>query len=164
MKTILVIIVLIIIGCALFLFTGLYNVSADVKGPSMIEGALSAISSQSVSFHSANVKVPSLKDSTSYIAGLGYYITSCVFCHGGPGIGRSPVSQGLNPAPPSLVQSDISPLPKKTFWIVKHGIKMTGMPSFGKTLSEKTLWDIVNFVNSLPKLKENDFKSLKKNP
>jgi hypothetical protein len=164
MKPLLIIIILIIVAGALFLFTGLYNVAADRKSFPLIEGALEIISSQSVSLHSNSITVPSLKDSASYIVGFGYYVFNCIICHGAPGINRSSISQGLNPEPPSLVESDIAPLPKKVFWIVKHGIQMTGMPSFGKTTSDKELWNIVAFINRMHTLKESDFKALQKKP
>ncbi len=55
----------------------------------------------------------------------------CVNCHGGPGAQWRKFSEGLNPDPPDLkeIVGDIQP--RELFWVVKNGIKMTGMPSFG---------------------------------
>jgi hypothetical protein len=44
------------------------------------------------------------------------------------------------------------------FWVIKNGIKMTGMPAFGPTHEEDELWGVVGFVKILPGLKEEDYK------
>jgi mono/diheme cytochrome c family protein len=46
------------------------------------------------------------------------------------------------------------------FWIVKNGIKMTGMPAFGPTHDDKTIWNIVAFVNQLPNMTAEQYRAL----
>jgi hypothetical protein len=45
------------------------------------------------------------------------------------------------------------------FWIVKHGIKMTGMPSWGNH-SDDELWTTVAFLEKLPGMTEQDYAKL----
>jgi mono/diheme cytochrome c family protein len=85
--------------------------------------------------------------------GLAHYKENCLPCHGGPGIKRAELAQGLNPAPPELDQPMEADIPDaKLFWIVKNGIRMTGMPAFGVNHSDDEIRDILAAVRKLPDL------------
>ena len=58
---------------------------------------------------------------------------------------RSDIGKGLNPEPPDLKKSTDLDL-KELFWIIDNGIKMTGMPSFGITTGDSTLWACAYYV------------------
>jgi hypothetical protein len=46
------------------------------------------------------------------------------------------------------------------FWVVKNGINMTGMPSFGAIdVPDQEIWSIVAFVKKLPTVSDEDFKT-----
>jgi mono/diheme cytochrome c family protein len=46
------------------------------------------------------------------------------------------------------------------FWVIKNGIKMTGMPSFGDIeVSDREIWSIVAFVKKLPTVRDDEFKA-----
>jgi len=47
--------------------------------------------------------------------------------------------------------------------VVKHGIKMTGMPAWGVTHDDDLLWDVVAFVRKLPELTPEQYEALVKN-
>ena len=69
-------------------------------------------------------------------------------------------SEGLNPDPPDLKEVAPHREPGQLFWVIKNGIKMTGMPSFGATgVEDKELWTIAAFVRKLPNVSEPDFKA-----
>ncbi len=83
----------------------------------------------------------------------------CIECHLAPGIDRPEISQGLYPRAPQLRQkSDLSPA--EQFWIIKHGVKLTGMPAWGVTHDDDLLWDLVAFVRNLPDLTADQYKDL----
>ena len=70
-------------------------------------------------------------------------------------------SEGLNPAP-NLDKVINGLQPQEVFWIIKNGIKMTGMPSFGAEdppVADQTIWAIVAFVKKLPSVSDEDFKA-----
>lgn len=84
----------------------------------------------------------------------------CVNCHGAPGVNWQKFSEGLNPDPPDLKEIAAEREPVQLFWVVKNGIRMTGMPSFGSIgVDDKEIWSIVAFVKKLPNVSEADFKS-----
>ncbi len=39
---------------------------------------------------------------------------------------------------------------QELFWIIQNGIRFTGMPAFGKVESPDHIWDLVNYVRTLP--------------
>ena len=63
----------------------------------------------------------------------------CVVCHGAPGKEPSYIRQGLRPEPPNLAESSKRWGGAELFWIIKNGIKMTGMPAFGPTHQDEEI-------------------------
>jgi hypothetical protein len=49
------------------------------------------------------------------------------------------------------------------FWVIKHGIKATGMPAWGVTHSDDMLWDVVAFLRKLPDLSPAEYQALVEN-
>ena len=67
-----------------------------------------------------------------------------------------------NPRAPELRRkTDLTP--SEQFWIIKHGVKMTGMPAWGVTHDDDLLWDVVAFVRKLPELTPEQYETLVKN-
>src|SRR4029450_9687825 len=78
-----------------------------------------------------------------------------------PGMERTEISRGLYPRAPELRRkTDLTPA--EQFWIVKHGVKMTGMPAWGVTHNDELLWDVVAFVRKLPELTPEQYETLVK--
>jgi mono/diheme cytochrome c family protein len=166
MKIVLKLLVLIVVVVAAaigFIYSGLYDVAASAPDRGLIRWAL--VTTQRHSVHRAvegikgKVKVPNLEDPQLVRAGLAHYHEMCVTCHGAPGVNISEIGQGLNPDPPEL--SDVGrDEPEETFWIVKNGIKMTGMPSFGVTHTDDEVWAIVAFTRKMGKLTPQQYQAM----
>jgi mono/diheme cytochrome c family protein len=74
---------------------------------------------------------------------------------------RTEISRGLYPRAPELRRgSDLTPA--EEFWVVKHGLKMTGMPAWGVTHDDEMLWDMVAFLRKLPELSADQYQALVK--
>jgi mono/diheme cytochrome c family protein len=64
------------------------------------------------------------------VCGAAEYDDMCSGCHLAPGQEKTEISKGLYPSPPELSRgNDLNPA--EQFWVLKHGIKMTGMPAWG---------------------------------
>ena len=74
----------------------------------------------------------------------------CQHCHAGPGVERAEWATGMRPRPPHLTEAAVRWEPRKVFWIVRHGVKTSGMPAFGPTQDDRTIWSIAAFVKGLP--------------
>jgi mono/diheme cytochrome c family protein len=82
----------------------------------------------------------------------------CATCHGAPGKEPEELARGLNPPAPDLAHSTVDLSPSEMFLIVKNGIKMTGMPAWGPTHSDSTIWAMVAFLQRLQTLTPETYK------
>ena len=89
---------------------------------------------------------PVVADEANLVAGAKVYRALCAVCHGRPQETLpSPIGRGMFPRPPPLMPPDkgvTDDLVGETHWKVKNGIRLTGMPSFEATLSEKEMWQV----------------------
>jgi mono/diheme cytochrome c family protein len=148
---------------AIVLYTGLYNVAADVPHTQPIYWLLETARERSVKIHARGIPVATkLSDPKRIESGAGQYADMCSACHLAPGMKRTEISRGLYPRAPDLRrETDLTPA--EEFWVVKHGIKMTGMPAWGVTHNDELLWDIVAFLQKLPELTPEQYKTLVEN-
>jgi mono/diheme cytochrome c family protein len=155
---------LVLVGAAAVgIKAGLYNIAADVPHTQPVYWLLETVRDRSIAARARNIIVPNdLDDSNRISRGAGQYADMCSFCHLAPGMKRTEISRGLYPRAPELRrQTDLTPA--EQFWIVKHGVKMTGMPAWGVTHEDELLWDVVAFVRKLPELTPEQYETLVKN-
>ena len=116
-----------------FIYTGIYNIGADAPHSPLVYNLLQELREKAVARGASSIAVPNdLNDPKRIAAGAGLYSEMCTGCHLGPGLERSEMSQGLYPAAPELARGD-DLSPAEQFWTIKHGVKLTAMPAWGKT-------------------------------
>lgn len=151
-----------IVGIA-FLYSGLYPMGADVPHYQPTYWVLETLRERSIARASRDIAVPALNKPERLIAGAADYNDMCAGCHLKPGKSKSDFSIGLYPAPPNLTQShDGDPLEqaRQRFWIIKHGIKASGMPAWGPTHDDERIWNMVAFLQRLPELNSDQYAIL----
>ena len=87
--------------------------------------------------------------------GVRLYAQNCAICHGSSNVDapESPIAKGLYQKPPQLATHGVEDDPEGvTFWKIKHGIRMTGMPSFGSSLNDQQIWTLALFLKHMDKL------------
>lgn len=152
------VIVLILAGIA-FVYSGIYNVAASVPHNPVSAWILSTTMQRSVAMHADHAAAPQLTDAQAH-EGYRFYSETCIYCHGAPGRDPSDIGKGLNPEPPYLPDTAGHWTSEELFWIVKNGIKMTGMPAFGSTHKDDEIWNVVAFVQRLPKMTPEQFNQI----
>ena len=96
---------------------------------------------------------PLALDDENLVPGIALYVTHCQICHGGPDGSPSLIARGLSPEGPQLARHGVEDDPDaSTYWKITHGIRFTGMPAFGKTLSDQERWQITLFLKHMDKL------------
>ena len=80
------------------------------------------------------------------------YEEHCAFCHGGAKAKISPMRDKFNPPAPQLVNRIPHDDDAWLFWVTKHGVRMTGMPTWDGVLSDDEIWKIVAFIKHSDKL------------
>jgi len=151
-------VVLAAIALALFVWSGIYNVGADVPHTRPVFAMMETLRDRSIAAHSRDVTVPNLQDPALVLKGAGQYAAMCTGCHLAPGMEDSEIRPGLYPQPPDLSKMRIDP--KTAFWVVKHGVKMSAMPAWGTSHDDPTIWSMVAFLQKLPDLTPAQYKEI----
>ena len=97
---------------------------------------------------------PIAPDETNLLQGAKVYVNQCAVCHGLPQQHKSPIALGLFPRPPQLFDDDgVTDDPVgQTYWKVKNGIRLTGMPGFEKSLTDSEMWSVTLLLSNADKL------------
>ena len=159
-----------LLGGAIFIYSGLYPIGADVPHNKLTYWLLETLRENSVERASRDIQVPDLNDPALLLAGGADYNDMCTGCHLKPGKDKSDMSQGLYPKPPNLAKEseehghgekvDKLQDAREKFWIIKHGIKASGMPAWGITHDDQRIWAMVAFLQRLPQLTEQQYQIL----
>lgn len=139
-------------------YAGLFNVSALWEDPVLVRWILNETRENSVSSRAASIEVPALGDMEQVEEGFRSFREMCAICHTPPEASDSPTAQGLNPEAPDLAKRALHMSEAELFWVIKNGVRMTGMPAWGPTHKDPELWSIVAFVKTLPDMSGADYK------
>lgn len=159
-NTALALAVLVVLGGLVFVYSGVYNAAATDKHWPATHWLLHVAKERSIALRADDVRVPELGGREQLLAGADAYDQMCAHCHTPPGGGETPVARGLYPAPPDMAHAAEEYSAAELFWIIKHGIKASGMPAWGPSHDDGELWPIVAFVQRLPKLDAEDYQRL----
>ena len=147
------------IAGAVFFFGGFYSIAATQNDPGVVAAALIRVRTASIRHFATDRPPASYGDAATVQDGArAFAARGCANCHGGPGVGWAKFSEGLNPGPPDLKEVAPGLTPAEVFWVVKSGIRMTGMPSFGAIgTPDDEVWKITAFVKALPQVSDKDY-------
>jgi len=84
-----------------------------------------------------------------------HFADHCASCHGNDGRGMTTIGRNLYPkAPDMTLRSTQSLSDGELFWIIKNGVRLTGMPAWGADTpaDDRESWTLVHFIRHLPKL------------
>lgn len=148
-----------LLGAALFIGSGLYNIGADDHHTKSVLAMITQLRDRSIEARLDSLE-PQLTATPAMVkVGAQHYAALCAGCHLAPGYLKSELRTGLYPHPPNLAQEDIQES-RRAFWIIKHGIKMSAMPAWGKTLDDAAIWDVVAFVRKMPGMTPEEYGQL----
>jgi mono/diheme cytochrome c family protein len=144
---------------ALAIYAGIYDIAADEPHSQPVFWLMQMVRDRSIAAHATDTAPVDLSDSKRIASGAVQYEEMCSTCHLAPGMKRTEISWGLYPRAPEL-RRGTRLTPSEQFWVVKHGIKLTGMPSWGVTHDDELLWDIVAFLRKMPELTADEYQAL----
>jgi mono/diheme cytochrome c family protein len=131
-----------------FVKSGLYDVAASKPHTKFTEWLTHETMIHSVRSHAKTITAPASVSAEQVLRGFCTYDTHCVACHGAAAVAREQWVNGMEPQPPYLLDAKRVWKPRELFWIVKNGIKMTGMPSWRDSLSDEQIWDVVAWLKA----------------
>ncbi|MBV9718465.1 MAG: cytochrome c [Candidatus Eremiobacteraeota bacterium] len=132
---------------------GALPANADAK-PSKLERWMASTSLHATMAREApRAPDPLTFNDANLIAGIRLYAQNCAVCHGAADGNPSAIARGLYQHPPQLAQDGVEDDPEGvTYWKVDHGIRFTGMPSFGKSLDPTQIWQLALFLKHMDAL------------
>ena len=150
---------LIAVAAGAFIWSGVYNIAADDPHWAVTANVLETVRERSIETRISGIAVPELGGEAQVRKGAGNYDEMCADCHRHPGEDQSELGGGMYPAPPDLSEHRVTD-PAEAFWVIKHGIKMSGMPAWGEHMDDEAIWDMVAFLQHLPELSQSSYDEL----
>ena len=147
------------IGGAAFVGSGIYDIGADDHHTKITLNLIEQLRERSIAARTKSIEAHYVEDPVRIAAGAQHYSALCVGCHLTPGVTQSEIRRGLYPHPPNLAQEELQQA-QRAFWIIKHGIKMSAMPAWGKTLDDAAIWDTVAFIRKMPDMTSETYQQL----
>lgn len=149
-----------VVGAVAFVYSGAFNVGANDPHWVATYWIMEKARVRSIQTHAAGLVPPSGYDQEAKIQGaVGHFSDHCATCHGGPGVNRAALAEGMYPQPPDLQDVASRYTPGQLFWILKNGIKMSGMPSMADD-GDELLWNTVAFLQRLPGMTDEQYNEL----
>lgn len=157
LKALAALLVLGLIGAVAFVYFGVFNAAADVPHWPFVYQLMETTRQRSIAVRAKDISAPPLDDPKLIAEGAEHYSAMCTGCHLAPGMTDSEIRPGLYPQPPNLSQH-VDANPAEMFWAIKHGIKMSAMPAWGKTHDDDAIWGMVAFIRKLPDMTPEQYK------
>lgn len=128
---------------------------AAVSDPPMMMERKMANKSLDAHIDKADVPAPPIQPSDdNYFAAAKLYKDQCAGCHGLPNQPPPAISQNMFPDATLMFKGKgvSDDPPQESYWKIKNGIRLTGMPTFKGALSDTQLWQLALFVANTDKL------------
>jgi mono/diheme cytochrome c family protein len=150
----------VLFGAGAAIYAGYYDVAATSPHWPVTTWFLETARVRSIKAHAAGIAAPpGLDNSDKIVIGVEHFAAHCAVCHGAPGVPKGEIGHGLYPPPPDLAVTAKSYSAGELFWIVKHGIKISGMPAWPDH-SDEELWATVAFLRKLPGMTPDQYAKL----
>lgn len=139
------------LGVATYFRLGFADVQSDAP-PSAWESKIMSVAVRQAIVRRATQQPPAdLENEERLVEGGKLYVNGCTGCHGG--LGKPPGKDWSHfPPVPQLPASGTHYTAAQSYWIVKHGIRMTAMSAYGPFYSEQQLWGIAAFLQNIRSL------------
>ncbi|HXH14277.1 MAG TPA: c-type cytochrome [Alphaproteobacteria bacterium] len=160
MFNIAVVLAVLAVGGGLVAASGVIPIKASSGHWAITAWLLDFAKSRSVSTHTLTLDAPALDEPWLVLKGAGHYETGCLPCHGAPGRRPPRIAQAMTPPPPNLAPEVSQWQDDELFYIVKHGIKFTGMPAWPAQQRDDEVWAVVAFLRQLPNLDAEGYRRL----
>lgn len=110
-----------------------------------------------------SMKNPVTPDAPTLGAARAHFADHCALCHGNDGRGQTELGRNLYPKAPDMTLPPTQSLSDgELFFIIKNGVRLTGMPAWGRDTPEddRETWQLVHFIRHLPKITEAELSEM----
>jgi thiosulfate dehydrogenase len=149
---IIVTIMVLLIGTLGLALLGFLPTRANSIPPQMESHLAMSALDNSVDRHAPRINNPAPPSDENLIAGLKLYTMNCAGCHGGVDRQPSPFGKSFYPPAPTLILDPPDDEEWHLFYVIRNGVRYTGMPAWDKTLSDPDIWKLTAFLSRINKL------------
>jgi mono/diheme cytochrome c family protein len=164
MKKAILILLAILLGGSLFVWSGVYNFAATDEHWAITTRLIEYARERSIEVRAKDIAVPDyLDDSARIAAGGANFEEMCASCHLAPDGEVTELYEGLYPLPPVFYKSTSSSddeHSREHFWVIKNGLKLTSMPAWGVSHSDDEIWAMVAFINKLGGMSAEEYQDM----
>jgi thiosulfate dehydrogenase len=145
-------VVIILLAGFCYVRLGLIDPRADIPVGSLESKIAMPALDAAVDRRAPDTKNPLQPNDENLAAGIKIYQTNCASCHGDIHQSHAALADGLYPRAPQFLE-DAPDMPEnQNFYIIQHGIRLSGMPAWKQVLSEKEMWQVTTLLSHLDKL------------
>ena len=127
---------------------GLMPVNADGAHSRLEARIMPRVLHASILRHASEETNPVSLNEDHLKAGVDTYKAMCARCHSTPDGVASVYGQSFYPPAPKLPDGMSQYTDSQLFWVIKHGIRNTGMPAWGSMLSDEEVWQLVSLLKN----------------
>ena len=149
-----------IIGGEIFLRT--HGFSAKEK-PSWLEKTMAAHARRVATPSDAmSLKNPNPSTDESMAEAREHFVEHCSVCHGIDGKGQTTIGPRMYPPVPDMTQAETQQKADgELFYVISHGVRLTGMPAWEGEDTPESIWSLVAFIRHLPQLTPEELNRMK---
>ncbi len=131
---------------------GLMDPRADIPVNSLERRIAMPSLDAAVDRRAPDVQNPVQPTDANLIAGMKVYQTNCASCHGDIHHPHGMLADSLYPRAPQFVEDTADMPENQNFYIIQHGIRLSGMPAWKQVLNEQEMWQVTAFLSHMDKL------------
>src|SRR5437899_1476334 len=144
--------VVMFVGALIFAQFGLMPTNADATPPAFESRIAMNALDASMDRHAPRVNNPVPATDANLIDGMKLYTMNCALCHGTLDNKPSALQHSMYPPPPQLILEPLDDPEWHIYYAIRTGVRYTGMPAWGKVLSEQDIWKVTAFLSRVEKL------------
>lgn len=131
---------------------GLIPTTAAAAPPTLEKKLATQALNASMMRHAPHLTDPYPANDENLIAGMRVYTMNCAVCHGALDVKGSPLEHSFYPPAPQFIIKPIHDPEWRTYYVVRTGVRYTGMPAWDGTLSEEDMWRVTEFLSHIENL------------
>lgn len=138
--------VLLPVGAFAFVRLGLVDPRADIPINRLEQRVAMPALDAAVARRTLELTRPADSTEETLLAGLKLYEDHCAVCHGDGAHPTAALTDALYPRAPQFAKDAPDMSPTENLYITTHGIRLSGMPAWGRILSDEQLWQVTMFL------------------
>lgn len=145
-------IAVLLLAAFLWVRMGFVNPQADIPEGALEKGIAMPALDAAVDRHAPETANPVQPTDDNLLAGMKIYQANCASCHGDVQRPEALLAGGLYPRAPQFLKDPADMPENQNFYIIEHGVRLSGMPAWHDVLNQQEAWQVTTFLSHMDKL------------